>query len=70
MARAALLMAAAGPALWLIYSVSLEYNAAVMLICLSLALEGGTTFTFVLPRNVPVRARTTTGEEPVVRTRG
>jgi PAS domain S-box-containing protein len=27
----------------------------------------GTTFTFALPRNVPVRARTSTGEEPVVR---
>ncbi|HWB79137.1 MAG TPA: hypothetical protein VG755_29455 [Nannocystaceae bacterium] len=41
MARAALLMAAAGPALWLVYSVALDYHVAVMLMCLALAVAGG-----------------------------
>ncbi len=40
MARAALLAAAAGPALWLVYSVSLDYHTAVLLLCGALALAG------------------------------
>jgi hypothetical protein len=41
MARASLLAAAAGPALWLLYSVSLDYHLAVMLLCGALAIAGG-----------------------------
>lgn len=41
MARAALLAAAAGPALWLLYSVALDYHVAVMLLCGALAIAGG-----------------------------
>lgn len=60
-ARASLLAAAMGPALWLMYSVHLDYHVAVMCLCGALVLAGATgliTIGQLLPGGGRLRAVT------------